>query len=106
VLPFRGGATSRNYRIRGAAGVVGFISPVSHGFCGTCSRLRMNAAGRIRPCLFSRTEVDVLGPLRRGADDAELGRLLSLAISAKPEGNYLSGGPESASHVSMSSIGG
>ncbi len=105
-LPFRGGGTSRNYRIKGASGVVGFISPVSHGFCSSCSRLRISAAGRIRPCLFSSTEIDVLGPLRRGADDAELARLFGLAIIAKPEGNYLSNGPERASHVSMSSIGG
>lgn len=103
---FKGDGPSRNYRIEGARGVVGFISPVSHGFCSMCNRLRLNAAGRLRPCLFSRTEVDVLGPLRAGASDAELSRLVGLAISVKPEGSYLANDPSSVANVPMSSIGG
>lgn len=106
--PFRGKGPSRNYRIDGAVGLLGFISPLSHSFCYSCNRLRINAAGKVRPCLFSKTEVDILTPLRRGAGDAELDRLFALAIDRKPEGNYLEG-PGLGRDVfidSMSSIGG
>jgi len=104
-LRFRGKGPSRNYRIAGAQGILGFISPVSHSFCYACNRLRINAAGRIRPCLFSREDIDVLGPLRRGAGDEWLENILALAIDAKPEGSRLGSCPSVSIH-SMSSIGG
>lgn len=103
---FRGNGPSRNYKIEGARGIVGFISPVSHSFCYSCNRMRINAAGRARPCLFSRTEIDLLGPMRAGADSAEIERLFGLAISSKPEGNYLGRNPATATPGPMSSIGG
>jgi cyclic pyranopterin phosphate synthase len=104
-LRFRGRGPSRNYRIEGAAGVLGFISPVSHDFCYRCNRLRINAVGKIRPCLFSRTEVDIGTPMRRGAGEKEIERLFALAIQVKPEGGYLNG-HEEASVPTMSRIGG
>lgn len=104
-LRFRGKGPSRNYRIAGAQGILGFISPMSHSFCYACNRLRINAAGRIRPCLFSRQEIDVLGPLRRGAGDEWIESILALAIEAKPEGSRLGSRP-AVSIGSMSSIGG
>jgi cyclic pyranopterin phosphate synthase len=104
-LRFRGRGPSRNYRIKGAEGVLGFISPVSRDFCYSCNRLRINAVGGIRPCLFSRTEVDVASPMRGGAGDDELRRLFALAIDIKPEGNYL-GRPSGAALEGMSCIGG
>ncbi|HEY6010772.1 MAG TPA: GTP 3',8-cyclase MoaA, partial [Nitrospirota bacterium] len=61
LAPFsRGGSAgpSDNYQIAGARGVVGFISPISKHFCGTCRRLRLTADGKIRPCLLSDTEID------------------------------------------------
>jgi cyclic pyranopterin phosphate synthase len=104
-LPFRGKGPSRNYRIKGAEGILGFISPLSHTFCYCCNRLRVNAVGKIRPCHFSKTEIDIRTPMRSGADDGELARLLTLAIEVKPEGNYLRN-PSDVSLKSMSSIGG
>jgi cyclic pyranopterin phosphate synthase len=104
-LEFKGKGPSRNYRIGGAQGLLGFISPMSHTFCYCCNRLRVNAVGKIRPCLFSRTEVDIRAPMRSGADDGEIERLLALAVDVKPEGNYL-GKPSGVSLRSMSSIGG
>jgi len=102
---FRGRGPSRNYHFEGAPGIVGFISAVSHSFCYSCNRLRVTSRGRLRPCLFSNTEVDVLGPMRKGASDAEIVRLFELAIATKPEGNYLLE-PESADIGPMSEIGG
>jgi cyclic pyranopterin phosphate synthase len=104
-LPFRGRGPSRNYRLRGAEGVIGFISPVSHSFCYSCNRLRINAVGRIRPCLFSSTEIDVGSPLRNGAGEDEIKRLFALALKSKPEGNYLNR-PSEAALRDMSRIGG
>jgi cyclic pyranopterin phosphate synthase len=105
LLPFRGRGPSTNYRLRGAEGVLGFISPVSHSFCYSCNRLRINAVGRIRPCLFSSTEIDVGSPMRNGAGDDEIERLFALALKLKPEGNYLKQ-PSKATVGDMSSIGG
>jgi cyclic pyranopterin phosphate synthase len=102
---FRGKGPSRNYRIDGAIGIIGFISPVSHNFCYCCNRLRINAVGKLRPCLFSKTEIDIGTPMKNGADDGEIERLFALAISVKPEGNYLQKSSDISIH-SMSSIGG
>ena len=104
-LEFRGRGPSRNYRFADAPGVIGFISPVSHSFCYSCNRLRMNSLGKIRPCLFAETSIDVLTPMRNGVSDDELAELFLKAIDIKPEGNFL-GGKKRVSIRSMSSIGG
>jgi len=81
---------ARYFRFDGAPGVVGFISPLSNHFCGKCNRLRLTADGRLRPCLFSETEIDLKPALRGGAPDEEIERLIKLSIEAKPEGHDLS----------------
>jgi len=103
---FKGKGPSRNFTLEGAKGVVGFISAVSHSFCYCCNRMRITAVGKIRPCLFSKTEIDLLTPMRQGASDEELVRLFRLAIESKPEGNYLKDPGSSDAIDSMSSIGG
>jgi len=80
---------ARYYRLDGASGVVGFISPLSSHFCGECNRLRLTADGKLRPCLFSETEIDLKPALRRGAPDDEIKRLIKLSIKAKPEGHNI-----------------
>jgi len=72
---------------------LGFISSVSDHHCPTCNRLRLTAAGYLRPCLFAAAELDLKGPLRRGADDEALGRLFLEAISLKTSGAK-PGGPD------------
>src|SRR5690606_8254706 len=52
----------------GPAGI-GLIAPVTRSFCGACSRLRITADGKIRPCLFSRDEWDIRPVLRRAAEE-------------------------------------
>ena len=68
---------------QGFQGNIGFISAVSHHHCRHCNRLRLTAAGHLRPCLFSPQEVDLKGPLRQGASDQDLGRLFQQAIELK-----------------------
>jgi cyclic pyranopterin phosphate synthase len=80
---------ARYYAFNGAAGVLGFISPLSNHFCGKCNRLRLTADGKIRPCLFSETEIDIKTAIRNGAPDNEIERLIRLAIQVKPEGHNM-----------------
>ena len=80
---------SKYYRLEGAKGVVGFISALTHHFCKDCNRLRLTADGKLRPCLFSETEIDLRAPLRMGAPDSEIERLLLLSIAVKPEGHTI-----------------
>jgi cyclic pyranopterin phosphate synthase len=77
------------YRFRDGRGTVGFIDSVTHPFCDRCSRLRLTADGKLRVCLYDDREVDLKTPLRAGADDAELGRLMEQAVQAKGRGGAL-----------------
>jgi cyclic pyranopterin phosphate synthase len=76
-------ATARVYRFADGRGSIGFINPVSEPFCGDCNRIRLTADGRLRTCLFSLNETDVRGPLREGADDAELEQIIRDAVWRK-----------------------
>jgi cyclic pyranopterin phosphate synthase len=80
---------ARYFRFDGAAGVLGFISPLSNHFCGECNRLRLTADGKLRPCLFSETEIDLKPALRSDASDNEIERLIKLSIDVKPKGHDL-----------------
>lgn len=60
--------TTKNYRIKGYQGTFGVISTVSNPFCDSCNRIRLTANGRIKNCLFSATETNLLEPLRKGED--------------------------------------
>lgn len=99
-----GAGPARYYEFPGAAGTVGFISPLSRHFCGECNRIRVTSMGKIRPCLFSDEEIDVRGALRCGSDDA-VREVLARALRAKPEQH---GNPSSAHATSrnMNQIGG
>ncbi|MCK9420789.1 MAG: GTP 3',8-cyclase MoaA [Nitrospirae bacterium] len=97
---------SDNYQLPDARGVIGFISPITRHFCGSCRRLRLTADGKIRPCLLSDTEIDVKSPLRSGCDDAELERLFRLALEIKPDRHYLNETGPGCFQRTMSRIGG
>ena len=97
---------SANFQIPGAQGVIGFISPISRHFCGSCRRLRLTADGKVRPCLLSDREIDVKSALRSGCDDAELERLLRLALEIKPERHHISESKPGCFQRTMSKIGG
>jgi len=88
-VKLRRSGPARYYAFDGAAGVLGFISPLSNHFCGKCNRLRLTADGKLRPCLFSETEIDIKTALRNDAPDNEIERLIKLAIQVKPEGHNM-----------------
>jgi cyclic pyranopterin phosphate synthase len=76
-------ATARIYRFADGQGRIGFINPVSEPFCGDCNRIRLTADGRLRTCLFSLNETDLRAPLRAGATDDDLERIIRAAVWAK-----------------------
>jgi len=100
-----GNGPAKYYRLPGAVGTIGFISPISEHFCYQCNRLRLTADGRLRPCLLSDYEIDLRTPLRQGAGLTEIRELLIRSIGAKPERHHLD---ESVSprERAMSEIGG
>ncbi len=76
-------ATARVYRFADGRGRIGFINPVSEPFCADCNRIRLTADGRLRTCLFSLNETDLRGPLRDGASDEDLERIIRDAVWRK-----------------------
>jgi GTP 3',8-cyclase len=98
---------SRNYRLSGARGVVGFISPVSEPYCGTCNRMRLTADGKFHLCLLNDDELDVRRALRSGSSGAleEVSAILEHAVTLKPTGHHLLEG-RSTRDRSMYQIGG
>jgi cyclic pyranopterin phosphate synthase len=82
-LPREPHATARVYAFADGRGEIGFVNPVTEPFCADCDRIRLTADGRLRTCLFSQHETDLRGPLREGADDAELERIVRDAVWRK-----------------------
>src|SRR5262249_50227067 len=77
---------ARNYRLASGAGVIGFISPVSEPYCGTCNRMRLTADGRFHLCLLNDDEMDVRATLRSGGSLAAVAEILLRAVAHKPVG--------------------
>jgi cyclic pyranopterin phosphate synthase len=91
----------------GALGKIGFISPLSWHFCGSCNRLRLTADGKIKSCLFSEEEIDIKEPLRAGASMAELVNIFREAVIKKSHGHCLNENSNRyVSQQSMCAIGG
>ena len=76
-------ATARVFGFADAPGEIGFINPVSEPFCADCNRLRLTAEGKLRTCLFSVHETDLREPLRAGASELELERIIRDAVWRK-----------------------
>jgi cyclic pyranopterin phosphate synthase len=82
-LPREPSATARVFRFKDGSGEIGFINPLSEPFCGDCNRIRLTAEGKLRTCLFSLHETDLREPLRGGAGDRELERIVRDAVWRK-----------------------
>jgi len=89
------------YKLPGAIGSVGLISPISCRFCSTCNRIRLTSDGKLKFCLHSEDEVNLRDPLRAGENIRDL---ILASIDKKPEAHHL----ESGDYItqSMSQIGG
>lgn len=96
------GGVARLYRLPGAQGNIGLISPVSAHFCGSCNRIRLTADGRIKPCLHSADEYSL-----KGLDYDGMVKMLEAAILAKPKWHgELNAANRSQAGRNMNQIGG
>ena len=79
------------YSLPGFAGKIGFINPISHGFCESCNRLRLTSEGSLKLCLSSSLEFNLRDLLRSGISDAELANNIVEFVAKKPRVHTLSG---------------
>jgi len=84
--PAKGNGPAAYWRLAGAPGTIGVITPMTHTYCETCNRVRLTADGRLRTCLFGDHEVLLRDALRAGAPLAPLFRQ---ALSEKPKEHAL-----------------
>jgi cyclic pyranopterin phosphate synthase len=101
-------AVARRYRFADGKGLVGVIASVSRPFCGDCSRARLGSDGRLYTCLFAVGGIDLRTPLRDGAGDAELRRLVTARWEGRVDrySELRAGLRAPLQHVEMSYIGG
>ena len=88
-IPHGRSETARRYRFEDGIGEIGIIAPVSHPFCGHCSRIRITSDGKIRTCLFSVWDHDLHAQMRRGASDEELAEWIRDVVTKKEERHHI-----------------
>ena len=88
-IPHARSETARRYRFEDGVGEIGIIAPVSHPFCGHCSRIRVTSDGKIRTCLFSVWDHDLHAQMRRGASDEELAEFIQGVVQKKEERHHI-----------------
>ena len=81
--------TARRYRFEDGVGEIGIIAPVSHPFCGHCSRIRVTSDGKIRTCLFSVREHDLAGLMASGASDEQMAEFIQRAVDQKEARHHI-----------------
>jgi len=81
--------TARRYVFDDGIGEIGIIAPVSHPFCGQCSRIRVTSDGKIRTCLFSVREHDMAGLMAAGASDEQLADFIRRAVDQKEARHHI-----------------
>jgi len=81
--------TARRYRFSDGVGEIGIIAPVSHPFCGHCSRIRITSDGKLRTCLFSVWDHDLHQLMRRGATDEKLAEFIVKVVEKKEERHHI-----------------
>ena len=99
-------APARRFSFPGAKGSLGFISPLSGHFCGSCNRLRLTADGRLKPCLLTGKEIKLREPMRSGLSDEKLADLFLAAAGEKPLCHLDNDEPAGPEKRGMSRIGG
>lgn len=81
--------TARRYTFDDGKGEIGIIAPVSHPFCGHCSRIRLTSDGKLRTCLFSLFDHDLAGRMRQGATDQELTDYVRSVVDQKEARHHI-----------------
>jgi cyclic pyranopterin phosphate synthase len=88
-IPHERSETARRYTFDDGIGEIGIIAPVSHPFCGHCSRIRLTSDGKIRTCLFSVWDHDLYGLMRRSASDDELAGFIRGVVDRKEARHHI-----------------
>jgi cyclic pyranopterin phosphate synthase len=88
-IPHGRSETARRYRFDDGIGEIGIIAPVSHPFCGHCSRIRITSDGKIRTCLFSVWDHDLHELMRRGASDEDLAEFIVGVVARKEARHHI-----------------
>jgi cyclic pyranopterin phosphate synthase len=88
-IPHARSETARRYRFDDGIGEIGIIAPVSHPFCGHCSRIRITSDGKIRTCLFSVWDHDLYELMQRGSSDEELANFIRTVVEKKEERHHI-----------------
>lgn len=86
-LPAPDADPARLWKIPGAKGTIGFISPMSEPFCETCNRIRLTSDGNLRLCLLNGDEVNLRDMMREGGSDEDIGGLIRSGVFRKPWGH-------------------
>jgi len=88
-IPHARSETARRYRFEDGVGEIGIIAPVSHPFCGHCSRIRITSDGKIRTCLFSVWDHDLHALMRKGASDEDLAEFIRGVVEKKEARHHI-----------------
>lgn len=99
------GDPARVWKIPGAKGTIGFISPISEPFCSTCNRVRLSADGKLRLCLLRADEIDLRDIVRNGGSHQDLVAKIRAGVWRKPWGHGIAEGDFNIGR-GMSQIGG
>ena len=81
--------TARRYTFDDGLGEIGIIAPVSHPFCGHCSRIRITSDGKIRTCLFSLFDHDLYAEMVRGATDEQMAAYIRSVVEKKEARHHI-----------------
>lgn len=106
VMNIEGNGPARYYRLPGAQGVFGFITPMSEQFCNSCNRIRLTADGKIKSCLLSNHETDIKSLLRKGCDNEAIYRLFTNTLRRKHLQHSLSYKDQASVRRPMVRVGG
>ena len=82
------------YDVEGFSGKIGFISAVSHKFCGECNRIRLTSQGFLKTCLQYAAGRDLRAVIRNGGSDEEMKKVILEALAEKPDGHVFGGSLE------------
>lgn len=84
---YSSGGPARFTTIDGTTSKIGFITPLTHGFCETCNRMRLTCTGKLYMCLGQNDHVDLRSPIRTSEGDLALESAIDEALHFKPKGH-------------------
>jgi cyclic pyranopterin phosphate synthase len=87
--PHAASETAKRFTFADGVGEIGVIAPVSHPFCGHCSRVRITSDGSVRTCLFSQSDHDLYGEMLRGGTDEQLAAYLRRVVMKKEARHHI-----------------